>query len=244
MKRKLWLLNAALVALLAYAGWQFRQAWRAAKAHEAAELGQKVKPVPPPPWTAPAKPGAVTPAGYADIAQQMLFDRSRNPNVVIEAPKPPPPKPMPPLPVYHGQMVFSDGPIVVMSETPTAAHQAVRRGESIGQFKLVDVNADEIALEWDGKTVRKKIDELLDRKAMEQANAAVASAAPVRTEAPTPAAEPPKPPKGGPGPDIGLSFRACEFNDPNPAGAIVDGFRKVLTPTPFGNMCRWDPVGR
>jgi TonB family protein len=44
------------------------------------------------------------------------------------------------------------------------------------------------------------------------------------------------PPEGG--------FKRCELNDNTPAGTVVDGYRKVVSPTPFGEACRWDPVGR
>lgn len=240
MKRKLWLLNLVLLALLVYTGRQWRQSAQAARAREAAELNRKVKPAPPPPFTPLPAPAAVTPAGYADIAQQMLFDRSRNPNVVIETPKPPPPKPMPALPVYHGQMNLGDGPVAIFSVTASSAHQAVHPGEEIGPFKLLAVNADEVDFEWDGKKVSKKVDELTERKVEPEQQAA---APVVRTEAPPPpaAAAPATP---GPGADNGAGGKICNANDPTPAGAVVDGFRKIVAPTPFGNICRWDPVGR
>ncbi len=240
MKRKLLLLNLVLVALLAYAGWQLRQSWLAARAREAAELNRKLRPSAPPPFSAlPASP-PVSPGGYADIAQQMLFDRSRNPNVPVEAPAPPPPKPMPPLPVYHGQMNIGSGPMAILSLTAGGAHEVVRPGESIGQFKVVDVNSEEIAFEWDGKIVRQKVETLIDRTPVATA---VASAA-VRTEQPAPPpVSVPKTPTG-PGVDTGRGFKTCDANDSTPAGAVVDGYRKVVSATPFGESCRWDPVGR
>ena len=234
-------MNVVLVASLTFAGWQLRQAWLAAKAREAAELNRKIKYASPPPFTALPTPGAVTPAGYANIAEQMLFDRSRNPNVVVELPPPPPPpppKPMPPLPVYHGQMNFGDGPFAILSLTATTPHQAIHPGEEIGQFKLVGVNTDEIAFEWDGKTVRKKVDELIDRKVQQEPVAAA------RTEQlAAPEVSVPKTPLG-PGEDTGRGPKICQPNDSMPVGTVVDGYRKVITPTPFGESCRWDPVGR
>jgi hypothetical protein len=233
-------MNLVLVASVAYAGWQLRQAWLAAKAREAAELSRRIKPVPPPPFTPLPAAAEVTPTGYANIAQQMLFDRSRNPNVVIEVPQPPPPppKPMPALPIYHGQMNIGDGPIAILSVTATTPHQAIHPGEEIGQFKLVDVNTDEIAFEWDGKTVRKKVDELIDRRVQQDV---VVAARTEQLAAPeVPVAKAPL----GPGEDTGRGPRICQPNDSMPAGAVVDGYRKVIAPTPFGESCRWDPVGR
>jgi hypothetical protein len=244
LKRRLLLLNAALVLLLAYAGWRFQQEWLAARAREAAERSVQLKPVPPPPFTPLPTPAPVTPAGYADIAQQMLFDRSRNSTVVIEAPKPEPPKPkpMPPLPVYHGQMNLGDGPVVIFSQTVNSANEAVHLGELIGQFKLLDVNKDEVTFEWDGNTIRKTVDELTHREVVQESAAA---AAPVRTEAPAAVSAPAAPVAApAPGADYGGSSRPCVPGENSAAGTVADGYRKVLTPTPFGDICRWDPIGR
>ena len=242
MKRKLLLLNVVLLALLAYAGWQVRRSYVAAKAREAAELNRRAKSAAPPPFTpAPTAP-PVSPGGYAAIAQQMLFDKSRNPNVIVEVPvpPPPPPKPMPPLPLYHGQLNIGDGPTVILSENANAAHQALRLGEQIGQFTLVDVNSEEITFEWDGNTIKRKLDTLIDRSEQAQAIAAAQTA---RTELPPPPVPVAKTPTG-PGGEMGGGFRACDVNDSLPAGTVQNGFRKVLTPSPFGSSCRWEPVTR
>jgi hypothetical protein len=240
LKRKLLILNLGLAAFLAYAGYELRQAWLAEKAREAAELNKAVKPAAEPPYTSLTVAPPVAPAGYAAIAEQTLFDRSRSPNVVVEVPPPPPPKPMPPLPLYHGQMNIGTGPMASLSEKPNSAHVFLHPGETIGQFKLVDVNTDEITLEWEGKTIRKSVDELLDRGAPQQA---VATAARTEQQAP-PSQQAVAKTAVGPGADTGAGFKRCEPNDSTPAGTVVDGFRKVLSPTPFGEACRWDPVGR
>jgi len=242
LKRKLLLLNVALALLLIYAGRQLRQTYQAAKAREAATLARQVRPAPPPPFTPlpPAPP--VVAGGYSEIVQQMLFDRSRNPTVPVELPPPPPPKPVPPLPVYHGMMNLGDGPTVVLAVDAKSPHQGIHPGESIGDFKLVSVNTQEITFEWDGKTIRKRIEELEDHGA-EQQHQQQAAAAPAPASAGTaqPAAPVAQTPKG-PGIDIGAGMKACQPNDSNPAGAIVEGFRKMVFPTPFGQTCRWDPV--
>src|SRR5438552_14006738 len=94
---------------------------------------------------------------YAPIAQQMLFDPSRNPNVPVEqAPPPPPPPPMPPLPAYHGMMNIGDsGPMAFLS-IGNGRNQAIHIGEPIGAFKLLDVNSDEVTFEWDSKPVKQQ----------------------------------------------------------------------------------------
>jgi hypothetical protein len=244
LKRKLLALNVALGVLVIYAGWQLRQTREAARAREAGILKKTVSPAPPPPFTPlPAAP-AVIAGGYSNVVQQTLFDRSRNPTVPIDLPPPapaPPPKPMPPLPVYHGMMNIG-GITVVLSADATSPQQGIEIGDSIGQFKLAGVNTEEITFEWDGQKITRKLDELKDHGATPQpAAAAPVAAAPVPVRSETPAPPPVQSPLG-PGQDIGAGFRACQPNDSNPAGAVMDGYRKVVLISPFGQTCRWDPA--
>src|SRR6185369_454386 len=147
LNRKLLLVNVVLVAVVIYVGFQLRNQARAAREREAATLNRAPKVLAPPqPMPAPQDP-PVSAAGYADVAIRMLFDRSRNSTVVVEVPPPPPPKPMPPLPAYHGMMnLGSGGPTAFFSLSGDGVHQAVHIGEMIGQFKLLSVNTDEVAL--------------------------------------------------------------------------------------------------
>ncbi|MGA2770337.1 MAG: hypothetical protein ABSG26_05940 [Bryobacteraceae bacterium] len=240
MNRKLLILDVALAAMAVYAGFQFRGQWLAAKAREAATLNRKPNPLPPPQFTPLATAPPVLSAGYAEIAQKLLFDRSRNSTVVVDVPPPPPPKPMPPLPVYHGMMNIGDGPAAILSINATSPQMEIHPGEAIGPFKLVDVNTQEIALEWDGKVIHKTVDEILDRTTRE-----------VVADANTPAPAGPPPPvlpvirtPLGPGEDAGQGYKTCIANDSTPEQTVVDGYRKVSIKTPFGSACRWDPVGR
>jgi hypothetical protein len=239
LNHKLLILNGALACVLVYAGWQFRRQSQATQMQQAAVLSQTTKPAPPPPYQALPVPPAVLPAGYAQIAQKMLFDRSRNPNVVIEVVPPPPPPPMPPLPIFHGMMNL--GTVTVFLSVGKGQQQAIHLGDTIGQFKLLDVNEQEVSLEWNGKVVRKAIDEMTDHSAPEPQEATVA-----RTDN-TPAAAPPPPAVKsaiGPGADTGRGIRVCDPNDNMPEGSVADGFRKVNRPTPFGTSCFWEPVSR
>jgi hypothetical protein len=149
---------------------------------------------------------------------------------------------MPPLPVLYGVMNLVDSTTVVMSETPVAPHHGVRLGDAIGPFKLVAVNREDITLEWEGKSVTKKIDAMLVREAPAAPAASNAGArtpkAPQRPSAPAP------PPKADPvpGADTGNGVRACQPGDSSPAGTVADGYRKLVSTTPFGSMCRWEPI--
>ena len=242
MNRKLLILDIVLVAVLGYAGYQFRNMWKAAKAREAAQLRKKYPPAPPPAFPPLAQPPAVMATGYVQIPQKMLFDPSRNSVVPVEAPPPPPPpEPMPALPVYHGQMNLGDGAgmFAILSVSNAAPHEAIHLGETIGQFKLLSVNKEGIDLEWKGQTVHKSLDELSQHSAPppQQASAGAVSipAPPV-----TPVQEKPL----GPGATTGRdNLRMCQANDSMAEGTVVDGYKKVLKPSPFGNYCYWEPLG-
>ena len=238
MNRKLLTLDVVLAAVAVYAGFQFHSQWLAAKARQAAIVNRKPNPLPPPQFTPLATAPPVLSAGYAEIAQKLLFDRSRNSTVVVDVPPPPPPKPMPPLPVYHGMMNIGDGPAAILSVNATSAQMEIHPGEMIGLFKLVDVTTQDIALEWDGKIIRKTVDEILDRTTRQVLADANAQAP---AEAPPPAIAVIKSPLG-PGEDTGRGYKVCIPNDSTPDESVVDGYRKVSIKTPFGSACRWDPV--
>ncbi|HTS27413.1 MAG TPA: hypothetical protein VMH81_16160 [Bryobacteraceae bacterium] len=240
MNRKLLLLDLVLVGVVAWMGIQFRNEWRAARAREAAAIEGRPKPLPNPPFTPlPAEPPVMA-SGYVNIPDKMLWDRSRNSTVVVEVPPPPPPKPMPALPVYHGMMTLGGSTTAFFSLTAEAPHQGLHVGDTIGQFKLLSVNSDEIDLEWDGQTVRRTVAELRGHPVAPAPQAA----AEVRTETPPPVTAAPPPVKSGPGEMTAFGSKTCSVNDGNADGTVIDGFKKVVHTNPFGTNCTWEPVGK
>jgi hypothetical protein len=240
LKRKLWLLNILLVAAIALAGWQLRKEAREFHARERATLDKR-PPVPAPPAPPPAAaPPTVTGAAYLGIAKDMLFSKDRNSQVIVDPPKPPdPPKPLPPLPAVYGVMNIGDGPTVMMSEKSGGRQRGVHPGEKIGEFKLVSANSDELVLAFENRTVKKKVDELIDRGGVESVvSAGPAGAAAGASSTPVP------PPVGKPEPGVklGEGLANCQPNDPSPDGTIVNGMRKVVRQTPFGAACSWEAV--
>ncbi|MEO8131609.1 MAG: hypothetical protein ABI822_31235, partial [Bryobacteraceae bacterium] len=114
--------------------------------------------------------------------------------------------------------------------------------DKIGPFKLLGVNRTDILFDWNGKPVQRKLSELVDKNANAAAERAAAEApkqAPAAPAAPPPAvvAE-----AKGPGKSMGGDVKACQPGDTNPPGAIVDGLKKIVTASPFGQVCRWEPV--
>jgi hypothetical protein len=239
LNRKLLVLNLALIAAVIWAGVRVRDHYRAVRQRETAALSRRIPPAAAPPFTPQPPVPPVLPSGYIDVAQKMLLDRSRNSTVVIETAPPPAPKPMPSLPVYHGQMRFPDGVLVILSENATSQHQGIHIGQQIGEFKLVAATSQDLTFEWDGKQVQRKTDELLGRT-MPAASAAPAAPAPQQ-------APPPKPAQtAGPGVDMGNGNRACVAGDSSPLGTVRDGYQKTGAPSPFGAgvimNCRWEPA--
>ena len=245
MNRKIWLLNIALLALIGSLVWLLRVKWLESRAQERAFLSQApplraLLAPPPPPPLAP-----VAPSDYNQVAQQMLFARDRNPNVVVQPPPPPPPPPpMPALPAYYGQMAIGE-PVVLLAAGQGAEQKSYRMGEKIGAFKVVSFDRDSITFEWDGKAVVRKVAELAPKEAAPAAAPAApgpASGTPTTSiiSPPPPAAASTKPP--APGTDMGAGFRGCVMGDNSPAGTIADGYKKVISQGLMGAACYWEKV--
>jgi hypothetical protein len=239
VSRRLLLLNLALAAAVVWAGVELRGQWQASKARESAMVHGQVRPQPIMPLAPLPNPPAVMATSYQKIADEMLFDPSRNSRVPIPQPPPPPaPVPTPPLPVYHGLMNLGDGPMAILSVNAAAPHQGVHPGETIGEFTLVAVDTQEITLRWRDRVVRKSVDELANHLPVPQ------EAAAVRTEAAPPVIAPAEGPvAAGPQGQERTITKLCAKNDSYPEGAEVDGYRKVLAQTPgFGKACFWELI--
>lgn len=242
MNRKLRVIDLGLVALAVLLGWQIRREVEWARNRERAlqeaarkpGAGETLAPLP--------KVEALTATAYADVAAKNLFSPDRNPNVIIEQQAPPPPKPVPPFPVARGVMLWGGvPPTVVLADKAGGQQKGYHPGERIGEWKVVSIDNSYVVFEWDGKEFKKRIDELLDRTPI------LVAEAPAQASANT--AAPPKPAQSlsgngasGPGADIGANMRACVPGDKSPSGAVVDGMKKVVSETPFGSSCRWEPV--
>jgi hypothetical protein len=246
LKPKWIALNLLLIAALGAVIWQARVRWQEAKEKRASSVGVKVKPAPVPPVSPAPRPAGATATSYADVATKNLFAKDRNPNVIIDPPKVDPPKKMPPLPVVFGVMGLPAGTRAIMAEKPGLNSVPVRAGDTIGEFKIAALDPQNVTFDWDGAKITKKIDDLIDR------SVAVTPGAGAGPAVAAPAASAPAPPKpstvaAGPGTEIPSGggsppTRTCVPGDNSPANTVVDGYRKNLIPTPFGNMCNWVKV--
>jgi len=239
---KLRLLDLALLAVAALLYWHLRGEWVESHARDRALLTSML-PAASVPGLAPLdKVNAVSPADFADVATKNLFSKDRNPNVIVDPPPPPPVKPQPPFPVAHGVMLW-DGvpPTIVLSDKSGGPQRGYHPGDSIGPWKVLSVDSSYAVFEWDGKEFKKRIDELIDRSPVAAAAPPPANVA-AQAAAPKPAMQNLSTPSKGPGAETGGGFKACVPGDPSPSGAVVDGMKKVVTATPFGSGCTWEPV--
>ena len=112
--------------------------------------------------------------------------------------------------------------MAIMSVGPKGPHRDYQPGDKVGEFKLVAVNNEELVLEWEGQTIRKKVDEILDRARQPVAPGPVAAAATAAAAASRPVAPAPAEPGG----DLTGGIRACQPGDSSPAGTVTDGIAK------------------
>ena len=144
--------------------------------------------------------------------------------------------------------MMADPPIIMMAPKKGDGQKGYRAGEQIADFKIVNFDSRTIVFEWDGQKFTKNIQELVDRDAQsaallnrqntpsapEPAAAAPAASAQVLSSSGSSAQ--------GPGIDTGGGIRACLAGDSASPGAVSDGFRKIVSETPFGKVCRWEKV--
>ncbi len=238
MKRRLWFLNLILLALLAVIAVRFQQMRQEARERAARNLNLPVKPEPMPPLPPVNAPASLVAANYADVAIRMLLSRDRNPAVILDPVVPPPVKPMPPLPVAYGTMFFGEPSIILGLQNAKGGQRIYRKGEAIGEFKLVSFDAQQVVFEWDGKVIERRLDQIMAKPS--DAPPETAAAGPAKpaestvTNVTTPAS--------GPGTVAGDGNRACVAGDTTPSGTVVDGYRKLETTNAFGRACRWEPV--
>lgn len=247
MRKNLLLLNILLLALIGVVSWRLWSGYHEALRSQAEFLRGK-PPVPAPPVvTIPPAPAQVSAVNYYDIASKLPFSKDRNPTVVVEVEAP---KPMPALPKYYGMMNFGGGPRVILAlgGQPQKSYTA---GDKIGDFKLTTIAATGLVFDWEGQEISATYEKLRD-------TSNTPPVAPPTTTVATPA---PAPPSGGvtslsavtsvgntqasrPGVDVGGSVKGCVAGDTAPAGTVSDGYRKVMTETPFGKSCRWEKVSQ
>ena len=73
---------------------------------------------------------------------------------------------MPPLPGLFGLMMFGD-PTFCSSEKPGAPQRLYHKGDDVGPFKLIAFDdTRRVTLEWNGKTIEKPLEDLVNQAAV------------------------------------------------------------------------------
>jgi hypothetical protein len=242
--RKLILLDVALAAAFCFLVWHMRREWVEAHARAQAFLATTVKQVAAPRVSPLPRFAPLAAVAYAEVALLDLFSKDRNPQVIIDV-EPPKIKPTPAFPVARGVLLWEGAPpVVVLSLRPGGAQKGYRAGEHIGDWTIVSVDNQYVVFGWDGKEFKKRIDELMERTAQAAEVAqtpAAAAAANAATGAKAQSLSDSS--KSEHWVDVGADdMRGCKPGDDSATGAVVDGFKKVVSSTPFGSACRWEQV--
>jgi len=246
----LWVLNLLFAGVTAWSLYTLAGRWREAESRRAQILkapsaaaavkAVEAKAAEPPPRA----------AGFFEVAEKLLFSKDRNPTVVVEVEEK---KPMPALPAAFGVMDLGQGPVAFLA-LKGATQRGYRAGETIGDFKLAAVTPKEIAFEWEGQRVIRKVEELRPSAAETPAEAAperasAATALPASVAAAMRNVSPNTPPPTvAPGSGAQLfgsqsgSMYYCKPDDTTPPGAVVDGYKKTIAQTPIGKTCFWEPA--
>lgn len=246
MKSKLTLLNIVLVAAGCATVWQGCVRWNEAQSLRQRTLNVRVKAVQPPPLAALPAPETPPAMKYEDVAKKNLFSADRNDDIVVEPPKAPP-KQMPPLPVSTGVMRMPSGVKAFMSEKAGETAHMVKINDTIGEFKIVALDEQNVTFEWDGKQISRRIEDLIDRSNHQQVAATSAPPSPAGPAfSPPPPTPAPSNSSKGQGTELTPTTRACQPGETSPdamrqrpAGTVEDGYKKVVTNSPFGPVCRW-----
>jgi hypothetical protein len=242
------LLNVLLIALAAWLVYLVRKNWKDETAKEQEFIHQAAKAAKSTQAPALAQVPRASAAEYIDVAQKTLFSKDRNPNVEVvpppPPPAPPPPKPVPPLPVYFGQMNLVE-PLIVLS-TERSEQKSYRKGDTVGNFKLLAFDRDTITLEFDDKELKHDLTELAPKAGAPVAQqAVVVAAAPAASAAVALGGNTAKS-TGSDNPsigvDMGAGYHGCVAGDNSPAGTVVNGYVKRVTTGLMGQSCHWEPV--
>lgn len=234
-------LNVALLAILGLLGYQLRKKILETRQREAAILLMRITPPEVPVLLPLGKIAPLDATSYQDAVAKNLFSKDRNPSPILDPPPPPPaPPPVPAFPVARGVMIWGALPptVVLSSAKGSNDQRGYHPGDKIGEWKIISVDNQFIELEWDGKRFKKRLDELMDHTPVLVAEAPVQQAAPAATPVTKSLSET----KNGQGADMGGGIKACVEGDKQATGSVVNGLKKIVSQTPFGSVCRWEPT--
>lgn len=256
MKRKLTLLNLALLVLLLAGGFEFnRRIEESRSRYEILQRSGDAKEVPA--FPAPEASERVRQADFLPVVDRFLFYPDRSATVEVEAPVE---KVVarPALPLLSGVMDLGEGPIALMADSSRGFPRPVAVGEKVGEYTFLGFAGDKLKLEWQGEQIEVSQESLAgpeaggqqsDSRPAKAATKARRSAASRRqtsrsaSETKTAQTQADDRKTVGGRYNIGTEIRPGVFRadprDSSPAGTEYEGYRKVVNPTPFGNQSWW-----
>jgi hypothetical protein len=127
--------------------------------------------------------------------------------------------------------------------------KSFHKGDKIGPFEVLAFDRDKITLGWNGKSVERKLAELIPKEPQLQTSAAAApqvaqpaSASVVKSLGTGPAATVPDSPDPKIGVDMGGGNRACVMGDKTANGTEINGFKKKVGMGLMGQTCYWEQI--
>jgi len=240
---------SGLVILNAGLGWDARRLWRNDQ-HRAEWINTAAVPGPAlTPGTRKGEGHGVQ--SFGEIIDRDLFtpERSkRSPQEEVKAPA---------LPFLWGTMNLGHGWFALMApgDQPSILPARVMVGEDIGGYKLISLAGSEAVVEWQGKRFNvstadsvRRAPRSLASTARPESSSGRTPAAPFGSMSHVTTIAPTGPPASGGAPMPANTQRArsgVDYGPPPgappdaPAGTVIGGRRKVVTPTPFGDQVAW-----
>lgn len=188
---------------------------------------------------------------FAEIVNRNLFRPDRSNESPAETVK------APPLPLFYGSMNLGAGEFAMMTpgDQPTALERRVALGEEVGGYKLESIAGTRVVVVWGEKKFTitasesaRRVPPVLSRTEAppppRPSPAQASGTSPVTSVASSPA------PTGvtAGGGDSRNRAAYAGYNAPPgappdaPAGTIINGRKKYVTPTPFGTQVFWQDV--
>jgi hypothetical protein len=177
MSKKIVMLNVALLALFALGAFKLRADWRAFDpAHDIARIQPAPQTFPPLAASVAAAPQA---GDWTDIPSHNMFSFDRTDidiAQVVEAAPPPPPKPSGPKPVLFGTLIVGSQKTAYVGSAGSKNSKSMKAGDEIDTWKIIDIQANSIAVESNGVRETVKINDPVTQIARDASKTALAGA--------------------------------------------------------------------
>lgn len=248
MKRKLLLLNAALLGVCVLAASELYRQWILAE-DRVANLDTVAPDAIPPVYPDPPARATLRAGDYLPVVDRMLFSADRNAIVEVQVEEVVPEE-RPDLPHMSGLVDFGDGPQALMAAGGGEA-KWIGVGDQVGDFVFAGVDeGDKIKLTWKEEEIVVERAKLAEAPKPKRKTAKAANAAPAASGAQSAAASPnlTAPAEAaktvGGKHNIGAEFAPGRFRaDPGDGaddGTEYQGYVKRVRRTPFGSQAWWE----